>query len=179
METTQIVLIIGGIAILMILFKLLFRSPNKPPKPIPSSIAAPIVEAGKRMGSVAKQAQLFTEASTLLVNRTILKKDVPRIGAALFIAGAIDYLAQKSQLNDIEYLSVTSAMLETAGLMTEGEAETFADDLPQLSSTAFGKAAMVKGGQTIQAWLSGNDDAAPARLSQYVEEWSEVPIGSI
>lgn len=131
------------------------------------------------MGSVAKQAQLFTEASTLLVNRTILEKDVPRIGAALFIAGAIDYLAQKSQLNDVEYLSITSAMLEAAGLMTEGEAETFADDLPQLSSTAFGKATMVKGGQAIQAWLSGNDDMAPARLSQYVEEWSDVSIGSI
>src|SRR3546814_12572381 len=125
------------------------------------------------MGSVEKQAEIFAEVSTLLVNRTTFEKDVPRIGAALFLAGAIDYLAQKSQLNDIEYLSVTSAIVQTSGLMTEGEAETFTDDLPQLSTTPFGKSAMMKGGQTIQAWLSDNDDTAPAKPAQYVEERSE------
>src|SRR3546814_4713364 len=72
-----------------------------------------------------------------------------------------------------DLLSVTSAIVQTSGLMTEGEAETFTDDLPQLSTTPFGKSAMMKGGQTIQAWLSDNDDTAPAKLAQYVEEWSD------
>lgn len=179
MDTTQLVLIIGGIAVLMILFKVLFRSSKSSPETVPSGLPAPMVEAGKRMGSVAKQAQLFAEASTMLVDRTILEKDVPRIGAALYVAGAIDYLSQQHQLNDIEYLSLTTAILETTALMTEVEAEKFADDLPKLSATPFGKATMVRGGQAIQAWLSGKDDMAPARLSQYVMEWSEVPIGSI
>src|SRR3546814_17856392 len=79
----------------------------------------------------------------------------------------------------MEYLSVTSAIVQTSGLMTEGEAETFKDDLPQLSTTPFGKSAMMKGGQTIQAWLSDNDDPVPAKLAPYVEEWPEASIGSI
>jgi hypothetical protein len=178
-ETNQILLVIIGIALLMLLFKLLFGASGRTLEKNTLSIPAPIAEAGKRMGSVAKQAQLFTEASMLLVNRSTLEKDVPRIGAALFIAGAIDYLAQKSQLNDIEYLSVTSAIVQGADLMTEGEAYTFTDDLPQLSESSFGKSAMMKGGEAIRTWLSGNDDMAPAKLSQYVEEWSEVPISSI
>src|SRR3546814_11361699 len=103
------------------------------------------------MGSVAKQAEIFAEVSTLLVNRTTLEKDVPRIGAALFLAGAIDYLAQKSPLNDIEYLSVTSEIVQTSGLMTEGEAETFTDDLQQHQTTPIGNPATQTGGQNIQA----------------------------
>src|SRR3546814_21036897 len=86
------------------------------------AMPASIAEAGKRMGSAAKQAEIFAEVSTLLVNRTILEKDVPRIGAALFLAGAIDYLAQKSQINDFEYLSITRAIVQTPVLITEGEA---------------------------------------------------------
>ena len=82
-------------------------------------------------------------------------------------------------MNDIEYMSVTSAIVQTAGLMTEGEADTFMTDLPEFSTTEFGRAAMMKGGQTIQAWLSGNDDMAPAKLAQYVEEWSAIPASSI
>src|SRR3546814_16499299 len=92
-------------------------------------------EAGKSMCSVAKQAEIFAEVSTLLVNRTTLEQDVPSIGAALFLAGAIAYLAQKSQLNDIEYLSVPSAIVQISGFITEGEAEPFTDALPPHSTT--------------------------------------------
>src|SRR3546814_6660935 len=85
----------------MSLFKLLFGASRQPRAASPA-MPASIAEAGKRMGSVAKQAEIFAEVPTLLVNRTTLEKDVPRIGAALFLAGAIDYLAQKSSLTDIE-----------------------------------------------------------------------------
>src|SRR3546814_16518436 len=123
MYTTQILLIIVCGYVLMILFNLLVGA-SRLPRAASTAMTASIAEAGKRMGSVAKQAEIFAKVSTLLVNRTTLEKDVPRIGAALFLAGAIDYLAQKSQLNDIEYLSVTRAIIKTYGLMTEENAET-------------------------------------------------------
>src|SRR3546814_2421990 len=73
METTQILLIIGGAAVLMILFKLLFGASRQPRAASPA-MPASIAEAGKRMGSVAKQAEIFAEVSTLLVNRTTLER---------------------------------------------------------------------------------------------------------
>lgn len=115
----------------------------------------------------------------LLVNKETLQKDVPRIGACLFIAGAVDCLSQKAKLNHVEYLSVTSAVLETAGLVTSGEAYTFASDLAEMSKTAFGSSAVSQGGETVQSWLSGKDEMAPAKLSKLVEEWSNAPIDSI
>jgi hypothetical protein len=179
MGSIQIVLIILGIAVLMILFKVLFRASAGSSGVASHRLPAPLAAAAQRMGSVAKQATLFTQASMLLVDRALLEEDTPRINASLFLAGAIDYLAQKSSLGDIEYLSVTGAMLEEAGLMTEGEAYTFTGDLPKLPASCPEKQFMVLGGEAVRSWLSGKDDMAPAKLAQYIQEWSAASVPTV
>jgi len=170
----QILLVIAGIAALMILFKFLFRT-SAHQSQMGSANAGPAIDsAAKRMGSVAKQATLFGEASMLLVNRAALESDGPRINAALFMAGAVGYLADRNGLGDTERFAVMCAVLEHAGLMTEAEAYTFAGDMPAVSESSAEGQLRNKGRETVHSWLTGEDDAAPARLAKYVEEWATV-----
>jgi hypothetical protein len=156
----------------MILFKFLFRASTHPSQTVSSSAGAAVNSAAKRMGAVAKQATVFAEASMLLVNRSALQNDEPRINAALFMAGAVGYLADRSGLGDTERFAVLCTVLEHTGLMTEGEAYTFASDMPEVSESSAEGQLRNKGRETVHSWLSGEDDAAPARLAKYVEEWA-------
>jgi hypothetical protein len=110
----------------------------------------------------------------LLVNRTALQNDAPRINAALFMAGAVGYLADRKGLGETERFAVMCAVLEHTGLMTEGEAYTFASDMPAVSESSGEGQLRNKGRETVHLWLSGEDDAAPAKLAKYVEEWATV-----
>jgi len=178
MEAFHIVLIFAGLAGLMILFKALFGRSSPAKQQIPPAAAAELQQAGKRMGAVAKQASLFAEAAMLLPREIGIKSDRARLGAAFFIAGATDFVAQKNGANDIEYASVLSVILAKVGLLTESQADKFVDSLPASSVTQLGQDGMIKGGNAISDWLSGKDDNAPARLLTYIEEWSSQAGGA-
>lgn len=138
----------------------------------PASVTEELQQAGRRMGAAAKQAFLFAEAAMLLPREIGFQSERARLGAGFFIAGATDFISQKHGLNDLEYTSVLSAILQKVDLFTESQADAFVDNLLQGSITELGLDGMIKGRNAISDWLGGKDDNAPIRLLTYIEEWS-------
>jgi hypothetical protein len=174
MGTGQILLVIVGVAALMILFKLLFVG-----SPQQSRDGSRGGSATERVGAVAKQATVFADAAMRLVNRAAFKLDDPRINAALFMAGAVGYLADRAGLGDADRSAITGVVLERAGLMTNGEAYGFVGDLLTLSASSPEAQWVDKGRETAHAWLSKKDDSAPTKLADYVHEWAMAGVANI
>lgn len=121
---------------------------------------------------VLLQTSVFMDASLLMVDKDTLNLETPKVGASLFFAGATDFLAQHHRLSDEEYFKVLSEVLRRFGLSKEN-ANLFVQHIPDMSVEPFGREAMIEGGQTLQSWLSGKDEAAPVRLFELVGKWSK------
>lgn len=129
-------------------------------------------EAGKKMGAVGQKAFSFAEAAMMLPSKARFESKQARIGAAFFICGATDFLAQKYDLSDLEFESVLVSVLQGIGLLSEEQADNFVGSLAETSKMKLGQDGMYKGAVTVSDWFGGKDDYAPLRLFDYMKEWA-------
>lgn len=132
-------------------------------------------DKSSRINAALKQVSFFMKASLLLVDNEVLNREVPKISACLYFAGAADFLAQHYKLSDDQSLDLIYKCVKNFGL-SETNAKLFVQYIPQMSHEPHGRKAMIEGGRTIQQWLSGQDVNAPIRLTQLVYEWAEESI---
>ncbi|BCO30430.1 hypothetical protein TspCOW1_05330 [Thiohalobacter sp. COW1] len=131
--------------------------------------------AQSKLDAAFKQTSLFMDASLMMIDNETLNLETPKVGAALYFAGATDFLAQHYKLSDEDYLKVLFDVLRKFGL-SEKNASLFVQHIPEMSNELFGREAMIEGGKTLQRWLSGKDDSAPVRLTELVNRWAEETI---
>jgi hypothetical protein len=166
-------LIVAGVLFLVLVFKNFSSSKSTSPQPTLQAPAGTEPSMQERIAATTKQAGLFMDASLILVDLEVLNQEIPKIGASLYLVGAVDALSQKYKMSEDAFLSAAYSALRGFGL-SEDNARHLCFNLPEMSQEPFGGAAMIEGGRTIQAWLSGKDESAPVRLSELVREWAEM-----
>lgn len=138
-----------------------------------NSKAVPGTEDQKQ--AAIKQTFLFIDASLLMVDKEVLNKETPKVGACLFFTGAADFLTQHYKLADEDFFDVAFRVLRYFGL-SDQNARLFLETLSHMAQEPFGREALIEGGRTLQSWLSGKDPSAPLRLFELVKNWKDVEL---
>ncbi len=127
----------------------------------------------ERLRVVADQSHAFIAASMLMVDKSVLNSGTTqKVGACMYVVGAVDYLCQHYKLDDNSFLVAAREALTSFGVK---DPDGFAQRIPRMADDSFGKAAMIEGGKAIQSWLSGSDSVAPIRLFELVQGWAAKP----
>lgn len=128
-----------------------------------------------RKQAAIKQTCLFIDASLVMVDKEVLNKETPTVGACLFFTGAADFLTQHYKLADEDFVEVAFRVLRYFGL-SEKNARLFLEALSHMAQEPFGHETLIEGGKTFQNWLSEKDPNAPIRLLELVEKWKDMRL---
>jgi hypothetical protein len=164
-------LLVIGAAVVLLVF--IFRRKRSPLPLAPISEGAVTDSQMERLRAVADQSHAFVAASMLMIDKSVLNSGTTqKVGACMYVVGAVDYLCQHYKLDDNAFLVAAREALTSFGVK---DPNGFAQRIPRMAEDSFGKAAMIEGGKAIQSWLSGSDTVAPIRLFELVQGWAAKP----
>ena len=120
---------------------------------------------------IRKIIEKFIEASFLGLAHLDNKNPNQGEITLLYMFGAIDMLCQVNGLDNNVTLDLFKSMLkDELGEYGDEEAQVLLNEIIQATSEEDGQELMREGGEALRTWLSGEDAAAPHRLTEILME---------
>ena len=132
-------------------------------------------DKNKKIEAVSNQILLWHKACMLGVDKNLIKKPRPMVGAILFFLGSIDNVCQSGNINDKDFAELAVALLYIMGFPKDFAIPIFKNFYTQQIKSEFALKANIEGGKKIAGFLSGKNEFAPLAFEAFVREWAENP----